>query len=458
MLGPLQDALDHADLPAPLRAQLDLAHRNSLRLLKLVNSLLDFARIEAGRVTAAFEPVDLAAITTDLASNFRSAMERAGLSLRSRLPAAARAGARRPRNVGKDRPQPAVERFQVHARGPGLAEAAPRWRSRAAGSRGHGLRRGRAASCRGCSSASIASKARRPAPTRARASAWRWSRSWSGCTAARSRLKASPVTAATFRVRIPFGIEHLPIGQRRDRALTGLHGHWFAGLCAGGTALAARFRCRAGRAGCAVSPQPPPAPKTGASPRPSARACVLADDNADMRNYVRELLGPLYDDRSRRRRHARRSRPRGAAARTWCISDVMMPKLDGLGLLQALRADAGAARRAGDPAVGARRRRVAHRRPERRRRRLCRQAVRRARTAGARRRAARTHAHPARERGAPAPRVRDSLATERRIPRHAGARAAQSAGADPQCRRTPVAQSAGRTCRCEPRCTPSSAR
>ena len=56
-----------------------MAHRNSLRLLKLVNSLLDFARIEAGRVTASFEPVDLAALTEDLASNFRSAMERAGL-------------------------------------------------------------------------------------------------------------------------------------------------------------------------------------------------------------------------------------------------------------------------------------------------------------------------------------------------------------------------------------------
>ena len=58
---------------------LDVAHRNSLRLLRLVNSLLDFARIEAGRVKAQYEPVDLATLTRDLASNFRSAMERAGL-------------------------------------------------------------------------------------------------------------------------------------------------------------------------------------------------------------------------------------------------------------------------------------------------------------------------------------------------------------------------------------------
>ena len=55
-------------------------HRNGLRLLKLVNVLLDFSRLEAGRVRAAFEPVDLAAYTAELASTFRSAMERAGLA------------------------------------------------------------------------------------------------------------------------------------------------------------------------------------------------------------------------------------------------------------------------------------------------------------------------------------------------------------------------------------------
>jgi PAS domain S-box-containing protein len=81
MLGPLQDALASADLPERERERLVVAHRNSLRLLKLVNSLLDFARIEAGRAQASFEPLDLAALTADLAGNFRSACERAGLGL-----------------------------------------------------------------------------------------------------------------------------------------------------------------------------------------------------------------------------------------------------------------------------------------------------------------------------------------------------------------------------------------
>ena len=116
MLGPLQDALDSPELPAPLRAQLDVAHRNSLRLLKLVNTLLDFSRIEAGRAMASFEPTDLAALTADLASNFRSAMERAGLEFDVDCAPARCSRTRRLRDVGEDRPQPAVECLQVHAR------------------------------------------------------------------------------------------------------------------------------------------------------------------------------------------------------------------------------------------------------------------------------------------------------------------------------------------------------
>jgi signal transduction histidine kinase len=83
MLGPLEDALtrDGESLPAQHRAVLNLVHRNAVRLLKLVNTLLDFARIEAGRVTAAYEKVDLGALTAELASNFRSATDRAGLRL-----------------------------------------------------------------------------------------------------------------------------------------------------------------------------------------------------------------------------------------------------------------------------------------------------------------------------------------------------------------------------------------
>ena len=82
MLGPLEDLLGSTNGLAPTeRGQLRIVHRNSLRLLKLVNSLLDFSRIESGRAVANFQLVDLAALTRDLASNFRSACDQAGLRL-----------------------------------------------------------------------------------------------------------------------------------------------------------------------------------------------------------------------------------------------------------------------------------------------------------------------------------------------------------------------------------------
>jgi PAS domain S-box-containing protein len=83
MLSPLEEILTKpADKVFPdNRALIEVAHRNSLRLLKLVNSLLDFSRIEAGRAQAIYESTELAAFTSELASNFRSACERAGLRL-----------------------------------------------------------------------------------------------------------------------------------------------------------------------------------------------------------------------------------------------------------------------------------------------------------------------------------------------------------------------------------------
>src|SRR5262245_15453685 len=81
MLGPLEEALAKADGSQSDRDLITLAHRNGLRLLKLVNALLDFSRLEAGRGQARFEPVDLSRFVCELASNFQSATDKAGLKL-----------------------------------------------------------------------------------------------------------------------------------------------------------------------------------------------------------------------------------------------------------------------------------------------------------------------------------------------------------------------------------------
>ncbi|MER3435324.1 MAG: histidine kinase, partial [Leptolyngbya sp. ERB_1_1] len=81
MLGPTEDALREAQ-DSEQRDRLELIHRNALRLQKLVNTLLDFSRIEAGRIEAVYEPTDLTTLTMDLAGMFRSTIERAGLGFR----------------------------------------------------------------------------------------------------------------------------------------------------------------------------------------------------------------------------------------------------------------------------------------------------------------------------------------------------------------------------------------
>jgi signal transduction histidine kinase len=56
MLGPVEDLLASRRLGDAERRELELVHRNALRLLRLVNTLLDFSRLEAGRLEASFEP------------------------------------------------------------------------------------------------------------------------------------------------------------------------------------------------------------------------------------------------------------------------------------------------------------------------------------------------------------------------------------------------------------------
>ncbi|MFL6449763.1 MAG: ATP-binding protein [Bryobacteraceae bacterium] len=81
MLGPVEELISKPDgsVPHEDREALNLVYRNGRRLQRLVNTLLDFSRIEAGRAQASYAPTELATLTTGFASPFRSAMERAGL-------------------------------------------------------------------------------------------------------------------------------------------------------------------------------------------------------------------------------------------------------------------------------------------------------------------------------------------------------------------------------------------
>ena len=88
LLAPLEEVLQHAgEVPPPALDAVQVAHRNALRLQRLVNTLLDFSRIEAGGMQMNLQPTDLAAFTADLAANFRAVVERAGLQFGVHCPA-----------------------------------------------------------------------------------------------------------------------------------------------------------------------------------------------------------------------------------------------------------------------------------------------------------------------------------------------------------------------------------
>ena len=178
MLGPIEEALYGGKLPPQNYAQLMMVHRNGLRLLKLVNTLLDFSRIEAGRVQAVYEPTDLASLTADLASVFRSTVERAGLGLVVDCPALSE-----PVYVDRDMWEKIVlnlisNAFKFTLQGEIAVELKPlgkAWSSQSV-TPGWELPRKR---CRTFSSAFTGCRMRGRGRTRGRVLAWHLCRSWS---------------------------------------------------------------------------------------------------------------------------------------------------------------------------------------------------------------------------------------------------------------------------------------
>ena len=321
ILGPLEDALGNVSTAGEeaLVANLKSAHRNATRLLKLVNALLDFSRIEAGRMEARYEPIDLSALTLDLASVFRSAIESAGLRFRVRCD-------RLPQPVYVDRDMwekivlnllsnafkftfeggieldlgPSGDHVEMVVRDSGIG-IAPKELPRVF-ERFHRIEGARARTHEG-SGIGLAL-------------VQDLVRMHKGEISARSELdKGTSIT-----VSIPLGYAHLP-SERIGSSETRLRN----------PATTAAFATEVER----WSPATESERLTG----PAATARILvADDNADMREYLTRLLCQRWTveavaDGEAALAAARRSRF------DLVLTDVMMPCLDGFVLLKALRAD-----------------------------------------------------------------------------------------------------------------------
>lgn len=330
MLGPLEEVLASDRLDDRARAELDVAHRNALRLLRLVNTLLDFSRVEAGRAQASFAPVDLAALTADLASTFRSAVERGGLTLQVECPAL-------PEPVFVDRdmwekvvlnllsnafkftfqgsisvrlePLHGAVRLTVADTGVGIpAETLPRIFERF-----HRVESSRSRSHEG-SGIGLALV-----------------RELVGIHGGTVEVASRVERGTTLTVTIPTGRAHLPSEHIAQTSEPGEHG----GLARAYTEEALRWL-----------PDGPVAPnvvplRSSLGPGRDAKArarIVLADDNADMRAYVRRLLGREHDvipvvDGAAALAALREART------DLLLTDVMMPVMDGMALTRAMRAD-----------------------------------------------------------------------------------------------------------------------
>ncbi|PYR26870.1 MAG: two-component system sensor histidine kinase/response regulator, partial [Acidobacteria bacterium] len=338
MLGPLEDELAErvGPLPPARRARLETAHRNTLRLLKLVNTLLDFSRIEAGRVQASYEAINLDHYTVDLVSGFRSAIEKANLTLTVDCPPL-------PERVYVDKDMwekvvlnllsnafkhtfdggihttltwcgDCVE-FAVADSGVGIPEAElPRLferfhRVKGAKSRTH--------EGTGIGLALVQELIR--------------------AHGGKMRVESREGRGSTFTVSLKTGRAHLPAERTeaprsRPSTATGATAyveealHWV-------TDMPAQFASLSPHVGASVNVCDATDLPPGSRPR-----ILWADDNADMRDYVRRLLAEHYDvtafsDGATAVAAALAHPP------DLVLTDIMMPGVDGFGVLRQLRAD-----------------------------------------------------------------------------------------------------------------------
>jgi PAS domain S-box-containing protein len=341
LLGPAEDALTDQATPLPpvQRERVEVVHRNAERMLKLVNTLLDFSQLESGKVEPRFERLDLAAVTAELAGMFSSAVQRAGLRLVVDCPPL-------PRPVLADREMWAKITLNLLSNALKFTfEGSITIRVAAVDGAAELSVTDTGVGIDPADQANLFDRFHRIMGTRSR------THEGSGIGLALVAelavlhggavgVRSAPGVGSTFTVRMPFGDEQ-PAGPDEP----GEH-----------TARAADRIVPGFLAEVERWITPAPAPVAG--PRSTAPTVLVVDDNSDMRDYIRAILEADYQvaeatDGAAALRLLPDIRP------DLILTDVMMPELDGFGLVAALRADSAAAHlpvimlsaRAGDEAT-----------------------------------------------------------------------------------------------------------
>ncbi|HKS68917.1 MAG TPA: ATP-binding protein, partial [Ktedonobacterales bacterium] len=369
MLGPLGDLLaDDAALPPEAREQIEVVHRNGLRLAKLVNTLLDFSRIEAERAQASYIPTDLAALTADLASAFRALVERAGLRFVVDCPPLAET-LPQPVYVDRDMWEKIVLNLLSNAfKFTFEGEIAVTLRAVEGGTGPAATGIGNAVAARRASPSAVELEVRDTGIGIPAAELPRLFERFRRVQGARARthegsgiglalvqelvhlhggtirVESEEGTGTSVFVRLPSGTTHLPpnhIGARATLVSAALGAAPFVSeaerwLPEDSTAHDGRAVLVADELSGGV-PAAPVASAARETAAPPARI-LLADDNADMRDYLRRLLGERYAVEAVANGSAALAAIRRAAP-DLVLAAVMMPELDGFAMLRALRAD-----------------------------------------------------------------------------------------------------------------------
>jgi PAS domain S-box-containing protein len=341
MLGPAEDALADTDAPLPpqQRERIEILHRNGLRLLKLVNTLLDFSRIESGRIQIIYEPTDLATLTTELASVFRSTIERVGLTFTVDCPPLPE-----PIYVDREMWENIILNLLSNAfkfTFEGEIAVTLRW----AGTRVDLAVRDTGVGIPPEELSHIFDRFYRLPGTKGRT----YEGTGIGLSLVQElvRLHGGSIEVSslvdrgsTFTVFIPTSSAHLPkerIGATRTVVSTAIGASPYV-------EEALRWlpreegETRRGGGKESVAEEFPLSPSHLVPVSSSSARILLADDNGDMRDYVKRLLGDRYEVEAVNDGIAALAAIRERVP-DLVLTDVMMPRLDGFGLLKKLRAN-----------------------------------------------------------------------------------------------------------------------
>ncbi len=118
MLAPLESLIQDrgSSFDLQIRELLVIMQGNGLRLLKLINDLLDLVRLESGKMEVKREPVTMEPFLRGLSNAIRKTAEDRGVRLETTVDAGLSYGAYRQRQAGENLTQSVIQRAQIHAR------------------------------------------------------------------------------------------------------------------------------------------------------------------------------------------------------------------------------------------------------------------------------------------------------------------------------------------------------